>query len=251
MPAFLIPGAAPPVVFVSQMGTDGASWQPVLERLTSGATAFTYDRPGTGSAPPRTEPNTPLPYSAFAAELLRELEQADIFEPAVLVGHSIGSLIARTFAGAYPARVAGMVHVDGSIPRLVLEDMVEKRDGDGPDATVIDWRSGEVEALKARIPQAPTVVISRKPGWWSGEMPHPSLDDLWHTYQQILARDSSAPRVIATDAGHQVPREGPDLVAYVVDAVVDAVRASRAPHLDPIRLDTVGGWVDRVPLGAM
>jgi pimeloyl-ACP methyl ester carboxylesterase len=249
MPSSLIPGADPPIVLISQMGTGGASWQPVLDALTAGATTFTYDRPGTGEAPPRPAPNPPIPYSVFAAELLHELEQADIFEPAVLVGHSVGSLIARAFAGAYPARLAGMVHVDGSIPRLVLEDFDVRHDGDGPDATAIDWLAGEVEILTAAVPRVPTVVISRKPGWYR-EAPHPALDDLWHTYQQLIARDTGAPRIVATDAGHQIPDEAPRLVAYAIDAVVRAVRASSEPQLDPGELEVAGGWVDKVPLGA-
>src|SRR5688500_4709436 len=118
MPSSVTSGAAPPVVFVSQIGTSGDSWQPVIDRLAASTATFTYDRPGTGNAPPRPTPNPSTPYSVFASELLHELEQAGITEPALLVGHSVGSLIGRVFAGAYPARVAGMVHVDGSIPRL-------------------------------------------------------------------------------------------------------------------------------------
>jgi pimeloyl-ACP methyl ester carboxylesterase len=61
-----------------------------------------------------------LPYSAFAVELADLLDQQTVTGPLVVVGHSFGSLIARMFAARHPHRVAGMVHVDGSIPRGVL-----------------------------------------------------------------------------------------------------------------------------------
>ncbi|MGK5682463.1 alpha/beta fold hydrolase [Actinoplanes sp. URMC 104] len=52
---------SPTVVFISQLGTDGDSWQPVINLIRSNVPTFTYDRPGTGTRPPRPEPNPPLP----------------------------------------------------------------------------------------------------------------------------------------------------------------------------------------------
>ena len=73
MPIAVAPGKDPPVVFVSQMDTDGASWRSVIDRLASGPVTVTYDRPGIGDCPPRPAPNPALPYSAFAAELVEVL----------------------------------------------------------------------------------------------------------------------------------------------------------------------------------
>jgi pimeloyl-ACP methyl ester carboxylesterase len=47
-----------------------------------------------------------------------------IAEPAVFVGHSIGSLIVRMLASRLPDRVADMVYDNGTIPEIVaLEQM--------------------------------------------------------------------------------------------------------------------------------
>src|SRR5690349_9890439 len=113
-------GADPPVVFVAALGTEGATWRPVIDRLTCGVTTFTYDRPGVGSSPPRTHAERPVPYSVFADELAAVLDDASLRQPVVLVGHSVGSLIVRVFAGRHLDWVTGVVHVDGSIPRLAL-----------------------------------------------------------------------------------------------------------------------------------
>lgn len=239
------PGKSPPVVFVAQLGTGGASWKPVIDLLTTAPTAITYDRPGTGDAPPRPAPNPPLPYSSFAEELAALLEQHRITEPVVLVSHSVGSLIARVFADRHPGQVCGMVHVDGSIPRLNLwpiGPLEEPLDGEGQDATSFDSVAGEIEILEAATPAVPTAVVTRSPGRWP--QGYAGAEPLWTAYQRQLATLSHAPLVVAADAGHQIPADAPRLVAYAVDVIVAAVRAGRPWRPDPAELAAVGGTLD-------
>ena len=243
-------GQSPPVVFIAQLGTGGDSWQPVIGLLTCSATTCTYDRPGTGTAPPRPAPNPPLPYSAFADELAALLADHDVVEPVVVVGHSVGDLIVRVFASRYPDRVAGVVHIDGSIPRLNLWPAVmipQSPDGDGPDATHFDILAGEIEILDGQPLRVPSAVISRTPGRWASEWLPTKSDPLWTAYQRQLARLWDAPRIIATDAGHQIPDEAPRLVAHVIDRVVQAARTKQPFSFDEVTLGDVGGVVEHQP----
>ena len=240
----------PPVVFVAALGHPGESWRPVLEELPAGLDTVTYDRPGLGGAPPRPAPNPPLPYSAFADELAALLDARGVDRPAVLVGHSIGALVVRAFADRHPHRVAGLVAVDGSIPQLVLDpDSSPVHDGDGPGATEIDFLTGQVEILSAAVPRVPAAVLVRRRHWqFEGRAPrHPALDDLWQVSQRLLAEQWSAPLIVAEHAGHQIPAEAPALVAYVVEAVVRAVRDGTAPELDDGRLAERGGRRELTP----
>lgn len=232
-----------PVVFVAQLGAAGDSWQPVIERMTCGAQAITYDRPGLGNRPPRPGPNPPLPHSANADDLANILDERGVTVPAVLVGHSIGSLIARVYADRYPGRVAGMVHVDGSIPRGSFgygpSPMVGAVDGDGPGATQVDLFAAEIEVVNAVIPDVPTAVVTRTPGNWIAGW-H-DMDPLWTAYQRQLARMCGVPLIVATDAGHQIPADAPELVAFVVDEVVRAAVGRVPVRIDPVRFSAVGG----------
>jgi len=230
----------PAIVFISQLGTDGATWQPVIDRLSCGAPAVTYDRPGIGSCPPRPAPNPAIPYSVFADELAAHLEARGVTEPAVMVGHSVGSLIARVFADRHPHRIAGIVHVDGSIPRFhLLPGADTKPVSDG--GTEIDTIAGEVEVLRVKVPRVPAVVVTRTPGWYDDQLPHPAIDNLWHIHQQLLADDWSAPLVVADNASHQVPAEAPGLVAHAVDAVMAAARSDALVKWDHNGLSIAGG----------
>lgn len=229
------------------MGEPGRYWQPVLDRLP-GLTTVTYDRPGIGATPHRPAPNKPLPYSAFADELAATLDDRGVSEPVVLVGHSIGSLIARVYADRHRHRIAGLVHVDGSLPQFHVvpgsETPEDGADGD-PDATRIDIVSGQVEVLEARVPAVPTLVLVRSPGRWSpGPLPA-GADELWLLSQRLLARDSGAPLIVAEHSGHPIPLDQPDLVAFAIRAVHAAVSDSRGVRLDPEELTAVGGHLDK------
>lgn len=241
----LVRGGHPPIVFVAQLGGGADTWDPIIDRLKLDATLFAYDRPGTGDAPPRPAPNPPLPHGAFADELAALLDQHGITQPAIIVGHSFGGNIAKVYAGRYPDRVAGMVFVDSSIPQTFLNPATDQPtiDGDGPDATHVDRVAGQVEILTAGRPAVPAVVLTRKRHWWYPtyqHIPNPAMDDLWQVSQRMLAEQWQAPLIVADDAGHQIPREAPDLVVHAVRAVHAAICDGEQVHFDGDELAKVG-----------
>lgn len=231
-------GEDPPVVFVAQIGTAGTSWQPVVDLLTTRPTVVTYDRPGIGASPPRPAPNPPQPYSRWGDELAAMLDAIRITRPVVLVGHSIGGLVVRSFAGRHPHRAAGLVLVDGSVPSLSLRPGDGPySDGDGPDATQFDTAAGKAEILATPLRPMPAAVIVRTPGWWPPQWTepfNPDVDRLWQESAAEVAHDLGVPLIVAADAGHQVPREAPQLVASAVDEVVRAVRGGRGALTCPL-----------------
>ncbi len=99
----------PTVVLDIGLGLSSLAWravQPALARITR---TCSYDRAGFGFSDPG-----PLPRSARseADDLHALLHAADIAPPLLLVGHSLGSYIARVYASRHPDEVAGLVLID-------------------------------------------------------------------------------------------------------------------------------------------
>lgn len=126
---------------------------------------------------------------------------------------------------------------------------------DGGDDGCARWSWQACFAELARsVPSAPArgVVASSSDGRWERNPPAPphewwhpltlpELDRLWQGFQRDWVRRLCALHVVADTAGHVVHRDEPDLVAYVVRAVLDAARADGPVQLDPQRIAAVAG----------
>lgn len=117
----LVQGVRGPVVVIeSGLGGGVLEWEAVAAGLAERAIVVRHDRPGLGWSGPgdaRADEAGKLPVRTAmvaAAELRRLLQHLRLHGPYVLVGHSLGGVHARVFAGLYPREVAGVVLVDPS-----------------------------------------------------------------------------------------------------------------------------------------
>lgn len=97
------------VVILTALGSVGAEWWHIVDRLSNKYNTMVYDRPGYGkSSTPRTARS-----SRNAAEELNALiERSGIPKPVILMGHSLGGLYAQEFAMRYPETTRGLVLLD-------------------------------------------------------------------------------------------------------------------------------------------
>lgn len=97
---------APAIVLLHGIGSGSASWTHQLDGLADRFRVVAWDAPGYGASTPLASAAPSA--SEYAAALAAFLDGLRI-ERCVLVGHSLGALIAAAFAAAHPARVASLV----------------------------------------------------------------------------------------------------------------------------------------------
>ncbi len=102
---------SPTVVLIAGAGDFSFDWSLVQPAVSSFARVCSYDRAGFAWSDVGPVPRT-MKQEAYELHLL--LETAGLAPPYVLVGHSIGGLIARMFTEQYPKDVSGIVLVDST-----------------------------------------------------------------------------------------------------------------------------------------
>ena len=185
------------------------------------------------------------------------LGAAAIPGPYVLVGHSAGGLVVRLYASEYPDEVVGMVLLDSTHEDVWLrfqEAMTPDQWAEFEALTVTnqdlldaypeaerwytapladDATTGQVRQARGDAPlrPMPLVVLAHGipfgdpfPGWPGGEM-----EGIMFALQQDLATLVPDARLItATESGHNIHQDQPDLAIEAIRDVVDAVRDPRA-----------------------
>lgn len=100
-------GAKVTYVFIHGLGDTAALWEPVIEGLSGGANYVAVDLLGFG----HSEKPAWAPYNAAmqARSLLMTYLSLGIRGDVIVVGHSLGSLVAVEFAKRYPLRIQKLV----------------------------------------------------------------------------------------------------------------------------------------------
>jgi 3-oxoadipate enol-lactonase len=115
-------GEGIPLVFINALGTDLRIWDGVVTHLTNRHPILRFDKRGHGLSD-----CPPAPYSIrdFSSDLFGLLEQLGISQT-ILVGISVGGMIALDFATSWPERVHSMVLCD-TAPVIGTADLWNER----------------------------------------------------------------------------------------------------------------------------
>lgn len=111
---WVLGAGAPVVVIVTCLGGPAVEWAAVARELAEHTTVLLYDRAGLGWSPGVGHSRSVVD---MTDELRTVLHAAGIDGPHVVVGHSIGGIVARLHAMRHPQDVTGVVLVDSSHER--------------------------------------------------------------------------------------------------------------------------------------
>ena len=187
-------GDGPPIVFVHGMGTSAATWERCTELLADRFATIAVDLLGHGSSP---VPEDPEEYTRDRT--LADLDDvlADLDEPAVLVGHSLGGYLALAHGATRPG-VARAIVVLNTGPGF--RDP-EKREGWNERSRRNARRFGVPEQVTTMNLQDDSVVMDR-------------LADI-QTPTLVLAGNNDRPEY--TGSGEYLERKMPDARLVVID----------------------------------
>jgi pimeloyl-ACP methyl ester carboxylesterase len=100
-------GAGTPLVLLHGIGSNSGSWVPAMERLAATHRVIAWDAPGYGRSTPLS------PARPVAADYARvAMLDALAIDRAVIAGHSLGALVAGSFAADHADRVIALALLD-------------------------------------------------------------------------------------------------------------------------------------------
>jgi pimeloyl-ACP methyl ester carboxylesterase len=105
---------SPTIILEAGAYSFSPQWYWVQQQLEPNHRVCSYDRAGNGWSEPVEGMRDGL---TLVRELHSLLQQADIEGPFVMVGHSLGGVLATIYAAEYPDDVLGLVVVDSAVPR--------------------------------------------------------------------------------------------------------------------------------------
>jgi pimeloyl-ACP methyl ester carboxylesterase len=151
----------PILLFENGMGMGLNNWNGVISELSKTHPVFAYDRAGVDKSEKVFQMPTPKLVSENLKEILRQLK---IDPPYVLVGHSMGGVYIRAFAGFYPNDIAGLVFVDPADFVETKEDWNDIYRAVGVSETRIN------EMMQDRLYKPATVDSVRFGPWSEGQV---------------------------------------------------------------------------------
>lgn len=218
-------------------------WRKVAPALATSAKVVAYSRAGHGKSDPRPEAPT---IAARTGELEQLIATAGLKPPFVLVGHSYGGFLIRSFAARHPEQVAGMVFVDPSDEQFNVE--LRKLDAAAVDKDSklteqfmppkfhAELRSVQAVLDSGKLPftgALPDVPVAVLTSVQKREQPQlfletPAAVQVWRTLHERFFRGfSNGSHIVTAESGHNIHQEQPQLVVAAVEGVIAAAESAR------------------------
>jgi len=228
----------------------------VLPGLARENRVCAYDRPGTLRAmadAPLTDRSTPVAQPRTVRDLVSELHgllsAAQVPTPYVLVGHSLGGLIALLYARTYSSDVRGIVFVDALSPTMpiqlgalwplylgVLNPPLQDQPVPSlrqPESERVDIDASIDQVRQALpLPPLPLAVLTKtepfqiQPGSLPAGITGAAIDTAFGNAQRYFVElVPTTPQVFATGSSHNIQQSQPDLVINATRLVISRAAA--------------------------
>jgi pimeloyl-ACP methyl ester carboxylesterase len=224
---------SPTVILEIGIGGPLEEWDMVQSEVARFATVVAYDRIGA------VETRSVLTGEEIAHELRAALRNAGIDPPYILCGQSLGGVYNRLFASLYPDEVAGMVLLDPTQeefidwmdihhPKQKLNKKIMKNWAEGAGI----WDTMDQVRVSAPLPDIPVIVVTGTK-FIDDKLRIETLPMWTACHAKWVNALPQGRHVLATESGHGVQIEVPELVVDLIHDVVDGA-ASRPADGTPV-----------------
>ena len=226
----------PVVVLMAGLG-DGLDTMAPFQRTLSGTNRVcSYDRLGEGAS---DRPNGPQTVGSAGRVLTGVIREVAGDRPVVLVGHSLGGLIAARYAPDHRDTVKGLVLLDATSPTMVAD--VERVIPESATGLAAEVREQSVATFRGENPEQLVITDGRVRS--AGDIPvevvqhgqpylagvpdvGPGLERAWSDGQRAwLGVSCRGVLSTAAESGHYIHVDQPDVAVRAVQRVVS--RAAR------------------------
>ena len=215
---------SPTVVLEIGLGGPLEEWDMVQTEVARFAKVVAYDRIGA------VDTKSSLTGEEIAHELHAALKNAGVQPPYVLVGQSLGGVYNRIFASLYPEEVAGMVLLDPTQeefldwleihhPKQKLNKRIVKNWAEGAGI----WDTMDQVRVSAPLPDVPVIVVTGTK-FIDDKLRIKTLPMWTASHKKWVSSLPQGQHVLATESGHGVQIEAPELVVDLIRNVVEAQR---------------------------
>ncbi|MDA3646872.1 alpha/beta hydrolase [Saccharopolyspora indica] len=220
----------PPIMLLLGFGDGLEAMGDLQKSLSANNRVCSYDRLGEGAS---DQPGGPQDFATNGQILTAVLDEAMGEQKVVLAGHSMGGLIAARYAPDHQDRVAGLVLLDATGPTaiadtlalvpeshtgdaaMVRQQMIAMREGANPEQLRI--QDGEVRSagdVPVEVVQHGRQDLAAIPEYGV------DLERIWAEGQRKwLALSTRSTLVTATESGHYVYRDEPELAVQAIERV--------------------------------
>lgn len=192
---------SPAIILINGAGGPIEGWLKAWEKTGDGNVVFAFNRLGVGNS---SKPKEPQSGKVMVNDLKELLLKLNIKPPYLIVGHSFGGFVAHLFAKTYSSEVSGIVFLESSMIKDVLNESKIMRFPDSNRLSEVDRVLTTVEQIQdlGVFPNIPLVVIAGGRPAFGWIVPNRIKEARLNNQKELAALSQRGRVVIAEKSGH-------------------------------------------------
>ncbi|MDF2605815.1 MAG: alpha/beta hydrolase [Bacillales bacterium] len=213
---------SPAIILINGAGGPIEGWAKVWGGIGNDNIVFAYNRLGIGKS---SKPREPQTGSKMAKDLKELLLSLDIEPPYLIVGHSLGGFIAHLFTVIYPEDVRGLVFLESSTIKDVLNDSKNKKEANPNKFSEVDHVKTTVEQIQesGKFPNIPIYIIAGNKPAFGWIMPKAKKEARLNNQKELISLSGQGRVTIAEKSGHFPQISEPDLVINEINSLLKEI----------------------------